>query len=400
MSQTIIQSLLNPALQKFIKDHELDDEKSLVLKHKTIKGIQTSLVAEQISGRKKAKSKLPTFYKTFNIIYPPSINMEQCSSEATATFKFGLINKGEKFVDLTGGYGVDTFFLSKKFSEAYYIEPDLALLEIARYNHKLLGALNIHHQNISAEKFLSSLNTHCDLVFIDPSRRPDGNKKVFKLSDCIPDITALQGQIFERAEILLIKTSPLLDLQQGLKELKLVEKLVVISVENECKEVLFLCRKGPMNEPSIAAVNLLKNGEVDSFSFLLSEERNAEIKFSDPLLFLYEPNASILKAGAFKIVANRFNLCKIHPSTHLYTTTSLVSNFPGKVFKIEGFVKPDPKSIKQYFPEGKANITTRNYPLSPGQLKKKTGLKDGGKKFLIGFSGGRQKFLVVALRIQ
>ncbi len=395
-----IQSLVKLNVQKFIYENEHADEKALVLKHKTIEGVESSQIALQISGRRKAKIKLPLFYNTFEIIYPAGINLEQCSSEATAKFKSTLVNNGKKFIDLTGGFGIDSFFISKNFEESYYVEPNKELFTIAKHNLSLLRANNIHYHNISAEDFLSSNSTQFDLIFIDPSRRSTSNQKFFKLSDCVPDITKLQEKLLSRTERSIIKVSPLLDLQQGLNELNFVERIVVVSVENECKELLFICKKNFCSEPLIETINLLSNGRFDSFNFQFSEEQEAHSKFSDALVYLYEPNASILKAGAFKTIGMQFQLNKIHPSTHLYTSAVLVQNFPGRIFRIESIVKPDIKILQQYFPDKKANITTRNYPLSPEQLKLKTGLKDGGEKFLIGFSGLTQKFLVAASRIK
>ena len=400
MSKIQIESIIKPNVQKFIYEHENIDEKTLVLKEKIIEGVESSLVAQQIVGRRKAKMKLPLFYNTSQIVYPPSINLEQCSSEVAAKFKSSLVKKGRKFVDLTGGFGVDFFFLSKRFDESHYVEPNEELFAFAKNNLSALGAHHIYYHNTSAEDFLTSNDGQFDLIFIDPSRRTIGNHKVFKLSDCVPEITKLQHDLFSRTEYLFIKASPLLDIQVGMKELSFVERVIVVSVENECKELLFLCKKGVDKEPSIETINLLSNGRIDTFSFQFTEEQKEVAKFSDPLLYLYEPNSSILKAGAFKTIANRFHLNKIHPNTHFYTSEILIKNFPGRIFQIESFVKPEMKILKQYFPDEYANITTRNYPLSPQQLKVKTKLKDGGEKFLIGFSGQGQKFLVAASRIQ
>lgn len=386
-------------MQKFIYEHERIDEKVLVLKNKYIEGVQSFLIAQQISGRRKAKIKLPLLYNTSSIIYPASVNLEQSSSQATANFKSTLVRKGKKFVDLTGGFGIDALFFSKKFQESYYVEPNEELLTIVQHNFALLGVNNIQYHNTSAENFLSSCSTKFDLMFIDPSRR-SGTKKVFKFSDCVPDIIRLQNKLLSMTESLIIKASPLIDLQQGLRELNSVEKIYVISVENECKEVLFVSKMGWNKETSIETINILHNGSVDSLSFKFSEEHQAVAQFSDPKTYLFEPNASILKAGAFRTIAAQFQLNKLHPSTHLYTSDDFVQNFPGRIFKIETMVKPDVKVLRKLFPAGHANITTRNYSLTPQQLKLKTGLKDGGEKFLIGFSGEHQKFLVVASRVK
>jgi hypothetical protein len=398
----MIELLLQPEVQQFILDHEQDDEKKLILKHRTIHHVPSSIIAEQISGRKKAKTKLPLYYKSAGIVYPPGLNLEQSSSEETAVFKTRALNsnagKDKILADLTGGFGIDSYFFSNVFKKVHYIEPNASLLSFARHNHQILQAKNIEYSNAIAEDFIKSYPNKLDCVFVDPSRRNKSNQKVFKLSDCEPDIPALLSDIFQKTDYLLIKTSPLLDIQQGIKELKHVEKVWIVSVDNECKELLFLCRKGFDAEPKIIATNL--HTDQLPFEFSLSEEKETVTKFSEPLTYLYEPNASILKAGAFKFVGEKFSLFKLHVSTHLYTSRELIQNFPGRTFKMIRPVKPDPKTLKEIFVEGKANVITRNYPLSPEELKKKTKLKDGGELYLIGFSGQKEKYLVAATRIK
>lgn len=398
----MIELLLQPEVQQFILEHERDDETKLILKHRTIHHVPSSVIAEQISGRKKAKTKLPLYYESTGIVYPPGLNLEQSSSEETAVFKSKTLNsilgKDKILADLTGGFGIDSFFFSTVFKKVHYIEPNASLLSFARHNHEILRTKNVEYNNTSAEDFIKSDPKNLDCVFIDPSRRNKSNQKVFKLSDCKPDIPALLSDIFQKTDCLLIKTSPLLDIQQGIKELKHVEKIWIVSVDNECKELLFLCRSGFVDEPKIIATNL--HTEQLPFEFSLSEEKESVTKFSEPLIYLYEPNASILKAGAFKFVGEKFSLFKLHVSTHLYTSHELIQNFPGRIFKIIRPVKPDPKTLKEVFPEGKANVITRNYPLSPEALKKKTKLKDGGELYLVGFSGQKEKYLVAASRIK
>ncbi|MBT1700010.1 SAM-dependent methyltransferase [Fulvivirgaceae bacterium PWU4] len=406
-AKAIIESLFSEQVQNYIITHEHDDERDLVLRHKEILGVPSAVIAEQIAGRRKAKEKLPLYYQTPGIVYPPAINLEQTSSEQTARFKSSLITEalaahGDKplarAIDLTSGLGIDTYFLSRIFTHFDAVEPNPGLLETAQHNHQQLGATNIRHHNTTAETFLAQLNEKVNLVFIDPSRRTS-NKKVFTLTDSEPDIVSLQHTIFEKTDNLLVKASPLLDISLALKALDFVKSVYVVAVDNEVKELLFLAEKDFNGEPLIHSVNLLKQRH-DSFSFSLTDEATTIAKFSDPLVYLYEPNAAILKAGAFKTIAQRFKLAKIQSSTHLYTADLLAEDFPGRIFLIEARVKPDAKSLKPFFPEGKANITTRNYPLTVEELKKKTGLKDGGEKFLIGFSGVIEKFLVAARRVK
>lgn len=398
----MISPLLKPEVQQFIRDHEDDDEKKLVLQHREILGVPSSIIAEQIIGRRKAKTKLPLYYRTPGIVYPPGVNLEQSSSEETAVFKANLLNRvvGDRktLADLTGGFGIDSLFLSRAFNKVHYIEPNASLLSIAQRNHETLQIKNIEHRNSTAVEFLKSFREKLDCIFIDPSRRDKSNQKVFKLSDCEPDVPGLLGEIFKKTDCLLLKTAPLLDIQQGIKELKNAEKVWVISVGNDCKELLFFCRKDFVEEPDIVAFNL--QTDQTEFEFTFSEEQETVSKFSEPLSYIYEPNASILKAGAFKMVGEKFSVLKLHPSTHLYTSTNLIENFPGRIFQIIESVKPDPKNLKDVFIEGKANVVTRNYPLSPEELKKKTKLKDGGELYLIGFAGQKEKYLLAAKRFK
>ncbi len=234
--------------QEYIFAHEGADEKKLILRNRENFGVSASLIAQQIAIRRKAEVKLPLFYKTKGIIYPPSLNWEQCSSEATGNFKAEIVSreigKGKlKIADLTGGFGIDSFFLSKKAALLDFIEPDNNILEIALHNHYLLGGGNIQYHHSKAEEYLDQCKTKYDLIYFDPSRRDSNTKKVFRLADCEPNANDLLSQIFEFTEFVLIKTSPLLDIQQGLKPLHAVKKVIVVSVSNECKELLFLMQK-------------------------------------------------------------------------------------------------------------------------------------------------------------
>ncbi len=395
-----LQLITSPKIQAFIREHENDDEKVIVLKNKAIHGLSPAIVAEQISGRRKAKAKLPLFYEN-KIVYPPSVNLEQSSSEQTASFKANLIREiapaTTTLVDLTGGYGVDTFFFSREFQSITCVEPNSELIAIAQWNHRELGAKNVVYENATAQKFLDKDDLR-DFFFIDPSRRNE-NKKVFTLRDSEPNIVEIQQRIFDLSDHLLVKASPLLDIKKGIRELRSVERVVVLAVSNEVRELLFHCQKDFAGEAKIVAHNLGHNASHREFSFNFSEEETADIEFSEPQKYLYEPNAAILKAGAFKLIGKQFHTFKLHPSTHLYTSQSLHLNFPGRIFEIEGEVKPESGALGKFFPEGTANITTRNYPLSVADLRKKTMLKDGGEKFLIGFTSIRKKNLVVASRI-
>jgi hypothetical protein len=394
--------IIQPNVQEYILENENADEKKLLLSKKEILGIPSSVIANQISGRRKAKLKLPTWHQTKGIVYHSNLAVEQSSSEATAKFKTqiikDLLKKKTLLADLTGGFGVDSLFFSKIFDQVNYVEPNKELVEIVSHNHHQLQASNAQHHTQTAEEFLKENSSKFDLIFLDPSRRDESNRKVFRLADCVPSIAELQPIIFQRTNHILLKASPLLDIQQGLREITHVKKVFVVSVENECKELLFFADQNFSGEPTIEAVNLNQEGEVkETFVFLASDEKKAEILVNVPLSYLYEPNASILKAGAFKLISSRFGIFKTHTNTHLYTSEKLIPNFPGRTFKIEK-IDPTDKELKILLPDGKANVATRNYPLSADELKKKLKLKDGGEKFVIGFSGGDRKYIIVAIR--
>jgi len=376
------------------------DIPSLHLRSSEMFGLPFKLLAGQLSARKKAAVKLPSFYQTKGILYPPSVNLEQSSSEPTGNFKAEtivrlIVKSNATVADLTGGFGVDSLFLSRKAAAVDYVEPDRGLLDIARHNLNLMGCANIEYHQTSAKEFLNSCKGTYDLIYLDPSRRDAHSKKVFRLTDCEPDINELLPQIFRFTEFVLIKTSPLLDIQQGLNELRAIKKVIVVSVRDECKELLFLMHKGFSGEPIIETYNLDKFGQVkQSFSFTSDEEKAAASDFSEPLNYLYEPNASILKAGAFKSIGKKFGLQKLQANTHFYTSSLVKENFPGRVFKIDQ-LEFDPKN----FPERKANVVTRNYPLKAEELKKKLKVSDGGEKYIIGFSSARRKYVVLATRL-
>jgi hypothetical protein len=391
MTSTYFKRIVQSEVQEYLVNHEDSDEKDLVLQHKKVLGIPIALLAQQISGRRKAKSKLALWYKTKGIVYPPSVNIEQCSSEATARFKTRIAqsilsdSQNPTIADLTGGFGVDSYFFSLVFDSVHYVEPNDDLFQIVSANHRTLQVKSIVHHQTTAEDFIAT-RTKVDLVYIDPSRRDSNSRKVFRLADCTPDISSLQETIFEHSRFLLVKASPLLDIQQGLRELTHTKKVFVVSVNNECKELLFLCEKNYTGHVQIEAVDLFVNGDLKNvLSFLQEEEKNAISVLGEAAEYLYEPNASILKAGAFKLISEKFQLVKLAPNTHLYTSSLLIKDFPGRVFQIE-VLDPDVKELKRFLPNGKANVLTRNYPLKAEELKKKLKLTDGGEKYVIGFS--------------
>lgn len=389
-----LESLLSAAFTSYVKENENADVSQLILKGGTI-AIDKKEAAQQILSRQKAKGKLPHWLSNENIVFPPPLSIEQSSSQLTAEYKKKLI-KGNQIIDLTGGMGVDVITLSDQFQSATHVEIDAWLSEVFEHNSKILAETPITAVNDSAENFLKEFHGQATF-FIDPARRDHSKKKVFLFEDCSPDVIALLPLLQQKADHVLIKAAPMIDLSMGIKQLKYVSEVHVVSLHNECKEVLFLLDFGLMVQPLIHCVNI-KAENTESFTFDFESEKEAKVQYGSAQKYLYEPNASIRKAGAFKSIAQHFDLSKIAPNTHLYTSTQLIQDFPGRVFEVLDEVHK--KDVKGHFTERKANVISKNHPLTAEQLKKKFGLKDGGDEFLIGFKNienGTQ--LVVAKRL-
>ena len=395
-------SPLTEAEKAFIKTHLNDEVTSLLLQAKKYPNLNIPDLVWQIKARQKAKIKLPEWFAHEDIIFPKMLSVEQSSSEITAKFKANLV-QGETLIDLTGGMGVDMAYMSKNFKNAIYIERIPELLAITEYNFKVLGIKNVEFTAPQPPKgeFLNPiLATPMGAgglwIYLDPHRRDDTGNKVVSLQDCEPNILDIKDLLFTKTDQILLKTSPMLDINLAIIELENVMNIYVVAVENEVKEVLFHLQKGYQEEAQYHAVNLPN----DRFTFKKSEEKNAVIKMGLPQQYLYEPNAAILKAGGFRIIAQRFDLQKIAPHSHLYTSTDLVENFQGRIFKIEGVCKLDKKEIAHYLSENKANITIRNFPLSVKQIREKLKLLEGGDTYLFATTDAEnQKIVVVCKKV-
>lgn len=354
-------------------DKPLSEIALLLSKHPEL---DKHFILNQINGLQKAKLKLPSFYQNKAIVYPIGLSMEQCSSEQTALFKSQLVS-GKTVVDLTGGFGVDAYFFSKQFNKVSYLEQNRELFEVVQHNFEVLNT-PIQCYQTSCEDFLDKNTQLFDLAYIDPSRR-DESKRVFKLAECTPNVIELLPQLLKTAKQIIIKTSPLLDIKQTLNDLQLVSKVWVIAVNNDCKEVLYLVENSKNGNPEIVAVNLSKN--TSTFSFNYENETNTAVDFSAPLSYLYEPNASVLKAGGFKSISAQFKLFKLATNTHLYTSNNLIHDFPGRAFKITQALEYNEKIVKALGLK-KANISTRNFPDGIEQIKKRLKITDGGNDYI------------------
>ncbi|HLT50738.1 MAG TPA: class I SAM-dependent methyltransferase [Arenibacter sp.] len=351
---------------------------SVVLKGHGFPGVESKELVQQIEAKEKCREKLPTWFNTPGIYYPNRLNIEQTSSEITAQYKVGIVT-GNSLLDLTGGLGVDSYFFSHKIARVVHCEIDPDLAEIAKHNFRVLGRTNIDTHVGDGLAHLFRSRPKPDWIFIDPSRRHNAKGKVFLLSDCLPNVPENLDLILGGAGHIMIKTSPLLDISAGLKELRSVKEVYILSVKNEVKELLWILRSGQQGEIAIKTTNLLPSGE-EVFNFFMSDEKRAIPHYSAPLAYLYEPNSAILKSGAFKLIGARYGLHKLHEHSHLYTGDAPIS-FPGRRFKIERQLPFNKKAI-QDLGIAKANITTRNFPLPVAEIKKRFKIRDGGPDYL------------------
>ncbi len=388
--------LLQQHIRQFIHAHEQDDPFQLTLEAHRYPDMPIQAIAGQISARQKARHKLPAWYQTEGIVFPPLLSLEQCSSQAAARFKSSLVS-GDHLIDLTGGVGVDTYYLSQSFKQTDYVEKEASLARLAQHNFEVLKAKNIAVHAAEAKDFLQTLPSAADCIYIDPARRDQHAGKVFKLEESNPDISMLLDTLMEKASTVLIKTSPMLDMEVAVRELQYVAQVYVVAVDNECKEVLYLLKKELLPEPEIMAVNLQKEN-VQKFSFTKTQEANTVATYAPLLQYLYEPHAALMKAGAFKTVAQAFGLYKLHINTHLYTSDQLVTDFPGRVFCCNAVVAYQKKQVHHYLPEGKANITVRNFPASVAQIRKKLNIQEGGDIYLFAATDYQQKRKVLICR--
>ena len=371
----------------FIRDHLTDDVRTLLLRAHPA-SLDVKKLAAQILARQKACHKLPTWYAHGELVFPPTLSVEQASSEAAARYKASLVG-GTRLVDLTGGMGVDAWAFAERFGHVQYVEQQPELAQRAAYNLPRLGATNVGVYTGNGLAFVTALSEPADWLYLDPHRRDQQGNRVVRLSDCEPDLSqpGVLPRLLAKTNRMLLKTSPLIDLEATIRQLASLESRVeavhVVAVQGEVKEVLFILT-APSNlvaQVNINTVNLLLD-RIIQFNFQPHEERNADVRFGDPQQYLYEPNAAVLKAGAFRIVAERFNLTKLAPNSHLYTNDDLRRDFPGRFFVLEHAIKPDRKALKAILPTMQANLTVRNFPQSVADLRKKLNLREGGDTYV------------------
>ncbi len=388
--------LLNNTIQDFINSHLKSDITQLLLKSIPFENITTKAVIEQIEAKKRCEKKLPTWFTTKNIYYPNKLNIAQTSSELTAAYKANLVS-GNSLIDLTGGFGVDAYFFSKKIENVTHCEIDAKLSKIVAHNYKALGVNNITCLNNNGIDTIKNIDKQIDWIYLDPSRRDADKKKVFLLADCTPNIKTFQNLFLKYAQNVLIKTSPLLDLKATLLELNNIKHVYCVAVNNDVKELLWVLERNFKGKPILKTVNILKE-IVQKFEFNFEDESHQVPNYSKPLNYLYEPNAAILNTGAFNSVGTQLNVEKLHKHSHLYTSEYLI-DFPGRRFKIEKIL-PFNKKIVAKEKITCANITTRNFPITVHEIRKKLKIKDGGKTYLFFTTNlDNEKQIIVCLKL-
>lgn len=367
-------SLLNPEIQKFINSQIGVDVSKLAFQKNPFPEQNWISILNQIAAKTKAKDKLPTYFFTDNIIYPNKISVEQTSSEQTALYKSEVVF-GETLIDLTGGFGVDCLYFSKKFKNVIYCEIDFELSAIVNQNFKQFRIENVKCNTGDSYEILNRYFQKLDWIYLDPSRRNNQKGKVFMLKDCLPNVPELLSFYFTKADNILIKTAPILDISAGLLELSNVKCIHIVAVDNEVKELLWELKADFIGNPRIKTCNIT-NKKMEKFDFELNS--NVQLpNFELPQRYLYEPNAAIMKSGGFDEIGIQFNLGKIHPHSHLYTLEKRI-DFPGRTFEIQKVIPYSKKEMKLNLEGKKANITTRNFPESVEEIRKKWKLKDGG----------------------
>lgn len=374
--------LLKTEVQEFINSHLNDDIPSLILKKTKYPNYPIIEIAEQIISKRKASKKLPTWYSTEHIIYPSAVSIEQSSSEITAQYKANLLS-GNSILDLTGGLGVDSYYFSKSFEKADYVEANAELVSIAAHNFNVLKARNIKTYSLPAEDFIDEEGLSYDLIYVDPDRRPK-KTRVYGFDDSTPNLLEILPRLKAISDNILIKASPMMDISLAKKQLGAVYKIIILAVDNEVKELLFWINQKSASKEITKCVNIIGSKE-DCFEIILSHEAQEECLLGDIGTYLFEPNAAIMKSGAFGALCKRYDLTKVNRNTNLFTSEEINDSFPGRIFRVICDTPYKKSKILPFLVNKKANVSVRNFIDTPDELKKKIGLKDGGEHYIFGY---------------
>lgn len=372
----MIEAFLNKEVQDFITKHLFVDIQQLALQKNPFSELDYKIVLNQIVSKGKAKEKLPTWFATPGIIYPEKISIEQTSSEKTAQYKATIVS-GKSLIDLSGGFGIDDYYFSKQVEKVVHCEINPELSAVTKHNFDKLSIENIEFYSGDSFNYLENSEESFDWIYVDPSRRNALKGKVFLLADCLPNVPKLLDFYFEKANRILIKTAPILDITSAINELKFVRSIHIVSVENEVKELLFELEKN--YEAKIAIKTIDFGTKITQFDAFLSEE-TPNLSYSLPRQYLYEANSALMKSGNFDLISSRLNVAKLHANSHLYTSDLLI-DFPGRIFEITTHFPYNKENLKKHFYQQKSNITTRNFRETVEQIRKKWSIKDGGNLY-------------------
>lgn len=380
---------MNDHTIRFVKEHREEDVRTLALQARRDGDIDLPWALDQIQGWQTARRKLPSWAAIDGIIYPPHLSMEQCSSEATARYKCQIVDSlpagsHETLIDLTGGFGVDFSYLATRAKRAVYVERQEHLCEVARHNFALLGLDHTDVINAQAEDTLRDLHTDpaTTIIYLDPARRDSNSARTYAIADCVPNVLELQDVLLERANHILIKLSPMLDWHKAVSDLGgHVAEVHIVSAGNECKELLMLLSTGHNGGPTIHCIN-------DDQSLTFSPSRDAQpllIADADHAACLYEPNASVMKAGCFEVLTRRYPVKALAADSHLFVSDDVIRDFPGRGFAIDAVTTMNKKELSRSLAGvTRANVATRNFPMTAQQLRQRLGLKDGGDCYIFG----------------
>ncbi len=383
---------MNEATLEFIRIHANEDVRQLAFLGKKFPEVDMAYTLDQIAGRQKARTKIPSWAAIDGIVYPPHISMEQCSSEQTARYKAQIAGKGAKMVDLTAGFGVDMAFMSDGFKEAIHVEQQPQLCAISSENYKRLG---MHHIQVVCSDGVEYLHQmeHADLIFIDPARRNQHGGRTYGIADCTPNVLEIIDEMLEKADRVMIKLSPMLDWQKAVSDVGHVSEVHIVSVGNECKELLLIVEK------TEAPLKIYCVNDDSIFSYTLNDEIGDFCEKPTSPTYLYEPNSSIMKAGCFDLISKRFGISQPDANSHLFISDKAIENFPGRGFVIDRICTLNKRELKEALMGiDKANIATRNFPLSVADLRKRLKLKDGGEVYIFATTDAKKGHLLMVCR--
>ena len=390
--------LINEKTWEFVRQHADDDVRKLALQGCRDVEIDLTMALQQIAGRQTARKKLPSWAAIDGLVYPPHLNMEQCSSEQTARYKAGLtpnpspMGEGSgMFVDLTGGFGVDFYWMSQGFGRRIYVEQDAALCEVAEHNFQLLG-LTCSVCCCDTATYLTEAE-HADVVFLDPARRNEHGGRTYGIQDCTPNVLELMPLLLEKTNRIVLKLSPMLDWRKAVNDLKQVTEVHIVSIANECKELLLVIDKEQPTALRLCCVNdgcsfevvsTLETGCLHGGNTLFPRWKQPENNLeAETCQYLYEPNASIMKAGCFAALEERFAVRQVSANSHLFLSAVEIGDFPGRRFYIQSISSMNKKELSATLGSvEQANIAVRNFPLTAEQLRRKLKIKDGGDVYI------------------